>query len=124
MAQSLSSEKLSLEEELEQLGVPPGSYEVEPLSMVRRAVAKRLTEAARDVPHYSLTAHIPMGALAEVRAALNEKLAADGVKASINDLIIKAAALALIDTPEANASFMSRGIIRHKKPDVSFAVAI
>lgn len=113
----------SLEEELEAHGLVAGSYEIQPLDTVRRTVAKRLTAAARDVPTFPLTAHVDMEPLLAARSRYNDGLAAPA-RASINDLVIKAAGLALAEVPEANASFTSRAIIRHKAPDISMAVAI
>ncbi len=109
---------------LEQLGIPPGSYDLKPLDGMRKTVARRLTESFRDVPHFPLNVDIELDALLEARIAVNAMLAAEGVKVSVNDLIIKAAAVALRRVPEANASFTPEGIAYHHHADVAVAVAI
>lgn len=113
----------SFEERLEQMGLPVGSYVMRPVDGVRKVVAKRLTDAARDIPHFSLTRSICMDRLLEARAALNAH-SADGAKISINDLLVKAAAIALIDVEEVNASFFPDGLVYHKGADIAIAVAI
>ena len=109
----------TIEEKLEMMGIPRGSYDVKPLSRVQKFIAQRLTEASRDVPSFPLETEIELGALLAARAAYN----AEGtVKVSVNDLIIKAAGLSLIAVPEVNASFTADGIIQHRSADVAVAV--
>lgn len=111
----------ALAAELELLGIARGTYSVRPLDGLRRLVARRMTEAARDIPHFSLNATIEVDALLAFRKRVN---AGQEVRASVNDLIIKAAALALMRCPGVNVSFTASGIVEHQNADVAFAVAM
>lgn len=92
-------------------------------SMMRKAIARRLTESKQQVPHFYLSADVAMDRLMDLRAQLNE--AADGAfKLSINDFIIKAVAKALVDVPAANASWTETDTLVHKHAHISVAVAI
>jgi pyruvate dehydrogenase E2 component (dihydrolipoamide acetyltransferase) len=106
---------------LEQMGIAPGSYELIPLDNIRKVSARRLTEAFRDIPHFPLTIDLEIDRLLEARKRLN---AAQAVKISVNDIIMKAAAMALLKVPEANASFTPEGIAMHRHADIAMAVAI
>jgi pyruvate dehydrogenase E2 component (dihydrolipoamide acetyltransferase) len=101
-----------------------GSFELVPLDGMRRTIAKRLSESFRDVPHFPLNVDIEIDKLLDVRKQLNAQAESMGGKISVNDLIIKAVALALKAVPEANASFSDEGILMHKHADVAVAVAI
>ncbi len=92
-------------------------------SNMRKTVARRLTEAKQTVPHFYLTVDCELDALLATRKELNER-APDGVKLSVNDMIIKAVALALRKVPEANASWTDEAILLYSDVDVSVAVAI
>jgi pyruvate dehydrogenase E2 component (dihydrolipoamide acetyltransferase) len=109
---------------LEQQGIPPGSYDLVPLDGVRKVVARRLTDSFRDVPHFPLNIDLEIDRLLDARVRINEALKAEGVKVSVNDLVIKAAAAALMKVPQANASFTPQGIALHHHADISMAVAI
>lgn len=109
---------------LEELGIPAGSYDLIPLDGMRRTVARRLTEAARDIPTFPLIVDLDIDALLNARKAINALLEKDGVKVSVNDMVIKAAAMALKHYPDANASYSPEGIARHHHADISLAVAI
>ena len=109
---------------LAQLGYPDDSYTLVPLDGMRRTVARRLTESARDIPHFPLTIDVEIDALLAARARINGLLEPRGIKVSVNDLVIKAAALALKQVPEANASFTPEGIALHRHADISMAVAV
>ena len=109
---------------LAQLGYPEGSYTLVPLDGMRRTVARRLTESARDIPHFPLTVDVEIDALLAARSRINSLLEPRGIKVSVNDLVIKAAALALKQVPEANASFTPEGIALHRHADISMAVAV
>jgi pyruvate dehydrogenase E2 component (dihydrolipoamide acetyltransferase) len=102
---------------------PPDSYELVPLDNVRRVTARRLTQSFMQVPHFPLTIDLEIDHLLAARKAINATVAEDA-KISVNDMLIKAAALALIAQPDANASFTDKGIARHKAAHVSMAVAI
>ena len=102
-------------------GMP--EFELLPLSGMRKVIARRLVESKQTVPHFYLTIDCAVDEMMKVRAALNER-APEGVKISVNDLIIKALALALRKVPDANASWAEDGIRRWKSVDISVAVAI
>jgi len=97
---------------------------VERVSQMRKTIARRLTESKRDVPHYYLTIDVDVEPLLDARRGINAELEADGEKVSINDLLIKACAVALRREPGVNASFRGDTILRHKNVDISVAVAI
>jgi pyruvate dehydrogenase E2 component (dihydrolipoamide acetyltransferase) len=109
---------------LEQMGIPAGSYELIPLDGMRKTIARRLTESFRDVPHFPLTIDIELDSLLAARSKINSLLEGQGVKVSVNDIVIKAAAVALKRVPEANASYTPEGIAMHKHADIAVAVAI
>ncbi|MBU4038855.1 MAG: pyruvate dehydrogenase complex dihydrolipoamide acetyltransferase [Alphaproteobacteria bacterium] len=109
---------------LAQMGIPDGSYDLVPLDGMRKAIARRLTDSFRDVPHFPLTIDCRIDGLLAARAKVNALLEKDGGKVSVNDLIIKASAMALKAVPEANASYSPEGIAMHHHADVAMAVAI
>ncbi len=109
---------------LEQMGIKPGSYDLVPLDGIRKVIARRLTESARDIPHFPLTMDLEIDRLLDARAKINALLEKDGVKVSVNDIVIKASAVALKRVPDANASFTPEGIALHHHADVAMAVAI
>jgi len=109
---------------LEQMGIPAGSYDLVPLDGMRKTIARRLTESFRDVPHFPLTIDLEIDALLAARGKINSLLEGQGVKVSVNDIIIKAVAVALKRVPEANASYTPEGIALHKHADIAVAVAI
>jgi pyruvate dehydrogenase E2 component (dihydrolipoamide acetyltransferase) len=109
---------------LEQMGIAPGSYDLVPLDGMKRTVARRMTESFRDVPHFPLTIDLEIDALLAARAKINAMLEKEGVKVSVNDMVIKAAAIALKRQPDANASYTPEGIAHHHHADIAVAVAI
>jgi pyruvate dehydrogenase E2 component (dihydrolipoamide acetyltransferase) len=109
---------------LEQQGIPAGSYDLVPLDGMRKTIARRLTDSFRDVPHFPLTIDLEIDALLAARAKINHLLEGQGVKVSVNDIIIKAVAVALKRVPEANASYTPEGIAMHHHADIAVAVAI
>jgi len=109
---------------LEQLGIPAGSYDLVPLNNMRKVIARRLTESFRDIPHFPLTVDIELDNLLAARTKINTALESQGIKVSVNDIVIKAVALALKQVPEANASFTPEGIALHHNADIAMAVAI
>jgi len=116
--------EISQDDPLARFGISAGRYEIEKADNVTKISAKRLTDSFRDVPHFPLTVDCELDALLTFRKQVNEK-APDGVKISVNDIMIKASGLALKRVPEANASWIGDGrIARHKHADVSVAVAI
>ncbi|MHC3127789.1 branched-chain alpha-keto acid dehydrogenase subunit E2 [Brevundimonas sp. GN22] len=109
---------------LAQLGIPDGTYDLVPLDGMRKAIARRLVDSVNNVPHFPLFIDVELDALMEARAQLNKMLEPRGIKVSVNDFVIKAAAMALKAVPEANASYTPEGIAMHHNADVSMAVAI
>lgn len=91
-----------------------------PHSGMRRAIARRLTESKQQVPHFYLTVDCRMDALLALRAQANQ---GGAVKLSVNDFIVRAAALALREVPEVNASWQDDAIEFHAGADISVAVA-
>ena len=109
---------------LESYGIRPNSYDLVPLDLMRKTIAKRMTASFRDVPHFPLTIDLEIDALLKARGEINKRFADNGVKISVNDMCIKAAALALKLVPEANASYTPDGIAMHHHADIAVAVAI
>ena len=99
-------------------------HEVVKLSNMRKTIARRLTESKQQVPHIYLTVDIQLDALLKLRAELNDSLAERGVKLSVNDLLIKALAAALIEVPSCNVQFAGDNLIKFSRADVSVAVSI
>jgi pyruvate dehydrogenase E2 component (dihydrolipoamide acetyltransferase) len=106
--------------QLERWGVRRGRYVLEPMGRVQRVIASRMTEAVRDIPTFPLTIDILIDRLLALRAEFNEAQAA---RISLNDLMIRAAALALNEVPGVNSSYTPFGLIRHQHADVAVAVA-
>jgi pyruvate dehydrogenase E2 component (dihydrolipoamide acetyltransferase) len=98
------------------------AYRDEPASEIRKTIARRLVTSLGPVPHFFLTTEIEMDRAAEMRRGINA-LDPD-LKISINDVIIKVAAAALIQHPEVNASFQEKFVRYYERADVGVAVAI
>jgi len=101
-------------------GIP---YEAEKLNNVRKTIARRLTEAKQTIPHIYLTVDVRLDALLKLRGELNKALEPDGIKLSVNDLLIKALARALIRVPKCNVSFAGDELRKYSRADISVAVA-
>lgn len=97
-------------------------YIEQPISSMRRIIARRLTEAKREQPHFYLTIDCEIDRLLEMRKELNAK--SDRYKLSVNDFVIRAAALALKQVPAANASWTESAVRLYQSADISVAVAI
>lgn len=99
---------------------------VEKASQMRKAIARRLTESKQTVPHFYLTIDVDAAPMMEARKQMNATLKAQGLeeKVSFNDIVIKAAAVALRNVPECNASWMDGEIHYHQVVDISVAVAV
>ncbi len=91
---------------------------------MKKTIARRMTASFRDVPHFPLTIEVEIDALLGARGRINALLEKDGIKVSVNDMVIKAAATALVRVPDANASYTPDGIARHHDADIAVAVAI
>jgi pyruvate dehydrogenase E2 component (dihydrolipoamide acetyltransferase) len=109
--------------------------DIRPLSMMRKTIARRLTESKQNVPHFYLTIDVDAAPISRLREQINEDLAASAprggnaeaaspMKVSVNDLLIKACAIALARVPECNASFTPEALIIHRRVDISVAVAV
>ncbi|MEO8876744.1 MAG: dihydrolipoamide acetyltransferase family protein [Polyangiaceae bacterium] len=122
---------------------PPGTPttalalpESRPLSMMRKTIAKRLVESKREIPHFYLSIDVDADNLTKLRETVNHELetatppnhgdepAGKPLKISVNDLLIKAVAVALTRVPECNAQFTPEAILIHKRVDISVAVAV
>ena len=98
-----------------------------PHSTMRRVIARRLAESKRDAPHFYLTVDCHIDALLATRKELNQRSPAEGAEAyriSVNDFVIRAAALALRKVPAANAAWTDDAIRLYQAADISVAVAI
>ncbi|WP_028748137.1 pyruvate dehydrogenase complex dihydrolipoamide acetyltransferase [Rhizobium mesoamericanum] len=106
----------------------PGSYDLVPHDGMRKVIAKRLVESKQTVPHFYVTVDCELDALLSLRAQLNDaaprKDGAPAYKLSVNDMVIKAMALALRDVPDANVSWTETNMVKHKHADVGVAVSI
>jgi pyruvate dehydrogenase E2 component (dihydrolipoamide acetyltransferase) len=101
---------------------PAGDFEEIPLTSMRKTIAKRLVEAKQTIPHFYLTIECELDALLGMRKELNSR--SDDYKISVNDFIIRAAALSLRHVPMANAIWGGDKILRSRTVDISVAVAI
>ncbi len=117
---------------VQQLALQAEQPEVRPLSQMRKAIARRLTESKQTVPHFYLSIDVDAAGLVKLREQINQELAEGSgtngesppTKISFNDLLIKACAVALTRVPECNASFSPEALIFHKRVDISVAVAV
>jgi pyruvate dehydrogenase E2 component (dihydrolipoamide acetyltransferase) len=111
---------LSKERVVALAGNPP--YSERPLNAMRRVIARRLTESKQTVPHFYLTIDCEIDALLKVRAELNAK--SEAYRISVNDFVIRAAALGLRQVPAANASWSDDAILLWDTVDIAVAVAL
>ncbi|WP_333701345.1 pyruvate dehydrogenase complex dihydrolipoamide acetyltransferase [Sphingobium yanoikuyae] len=102
-------------------GIP---HEVIKLNGMRKTIARRLTESKQQVPHIYLTVDIQLDKLLKLRGELNAGLSGRGVKLSVNDLLIKALGVALMQVPECNVQFAGDQMLQFKRADISVAVSI
>jgi pyruvate dehydrogenase E2 component (dihydrolipoamide acetyltransferase) len=98
--------------------------EVVALSQMQKTVARRLTESKQTVPHFYVSTEIDMTDALAMRQTLNAALSEDGIKISVNDLVVRAVALALEKFPEVNSSFKDNQFIHHKHINIGIAVDI
>ena len=101
-------------------GIP---FEAVKLNNIRKTIARRLTEAKQTIPHIYLTLDVRLDALLKLRGELNVALEPQGIKLSVNDLLIKGLAKALIQVPSCNVSFAGDELRKYSRADISVAVA-
>jgi pyruvate dehydrogenase E2 component (dihydrolipoamide acetyltransferase) len=106
-----------------------GSYDLVPHDGMRKTIAKRLTESKQTIPHFYVSVDCELDALLALRSQLNGAASTDkegkpAYKLSVNDMTIKALALALRDVPDANVSWTDDNMVKHKHADVGVAVSI
>ncbi|MGN6596769.1 pyruvate dehydrogenase complex dihydrolipoamide acetyltransferase [Sphingopyxis terrae] len=99
-------------------------HSAEKLSNMRKTIARRLTQSKQEVPHIYLTVDVQLDKLLKLRGELNAALEPQGVKLSVNDLLIKALAKALIQVPKCNVSFAGDQLISYERADISVAVSV
>ena len=105
-----------------------GEYDIVPHDNIRKIVARRLLEAKTTIPHFYLTIDTEIDALLALRQQINDAAPktkeGPAFKVSVNDLVIKALAMALMRVPDANVTWTEGGMLRHKRADIGVAVAI
>ena len=109
-----------------------GSYELIPHDNMRKTIARRLVEAKSTIPHFYLTLDCDIDALLKLRGEINaaapvqktDKGDVPAYKISVNDMVIKAMAMALRDVPAANVSWTESAMVKHARVDVGVAVSI
>ncbi|WP_206238683.1 pyruvate dehydrogenase complex dihydrolipoamide acetyltransferase [Novosphingobium terrae] len=106
---------------LPDFGIP---HEDQPLSGMRKTIARRLTESKQQVPHIYLSLDVRLDALLKLRGEVNASLSGRGVKVSVNDILIKALGVALEQVPVCNVAFAGDSIRQYNRADVSVAVSI
>ena len=107
-----------------QLGDIQTPHQITKLSNMRKTIARRLTEAKQTVPHIYLTVDVRLDALLKLRADLNASLESRGIKLSVNDMLIKALGLALVQVPKCNVSVSGDHLIEYQRADISVAVSV
>ena len=96
-----------------------------PLTNMRKTIARRMVESKTTIPHFTVTVAISMDALMDLRATINEQSAAESeVKLSVNDFLVRATALALVEHPGLNASWSGDAIIQHGSVNIGVAVSL
>ncbi len=98
-------------------------HETVKLSNIRKTIARRLTESKQQVPHIYLTVDIRLDAMLKLRGELNKALEPRGIKLSVNDMLIKALALSLIEVPVCNVSYQGDTLVKFSRADISVAVS-
>jgi pyruvate dehydrogenase E2 component (dihydrolipoamide acetyltransferase) len=108
-------------QQAQDFGIP---HAREKLSSMRKTIARRLTESKQQVPHIYLTVDVRLDALLKLRAELNQALEPQGVKLSVNDLLIKALAKSLLAVPKCNVQFAGDELLTFTRADISVAVSV
>jgi pyruvate dehydrogenase E2 component (dihydrolipoamide acetyltransferase) len=120
IAGTVGAATLMVSAESEQVGA--GDVQI-PTSRLRRAIGRRMVESKSTVPHFYVTSEIDMGPALDLRKEINALLPEDQ-KVTVNDMVVKAAAIALGDFPNLNASFAADSVIQHQQINVGSAVAV
>ncbi|MEW4466967.1 pyruvate dehydrogenase complex dihydrolipoamide acetyltransferase [Parasphingorhabdus sp. JC815] len=115
------SEKAAAKPTTDEFTVP---HKSEKLSGMRKTIARRLTEAKQSIPHYRVSIDVNIDKLLKLRSELNASLEARGIKLSVNDMMIKAQAVALMQAPDSNVSYTDDAMIRYERADIAVAVSI
>jgi len=102
----------------------PPDVEAVPMSRVQALIARRLSESKQTIPHFYVSSEVDMTDLLAMRQTFNASAGEDGVKVSVNDLIVKACALALEKFPEVNSSIQGEQFLRHKQINIGIAVDV
>lgn len=110
----------SAETKIPDYGIP---FEAVKLNNIRKTIARRLTEAKQTIPHIYLTLDVRLDALLKLRGELNAALELQGIKLSVNDLLVKGLAKALLQVPSCNVSFAGDELRKYSRADISVAVA-
>jgi len=105
------------------ISIPPET-EVTPLSRVQLLIARRLTESKQTIPHFYVSSEVDMTDALAMRQTFNANAGEDSVKITVNDLIVKACALALEKFPEVNGSFKDGQLVKYKHINVGIAVDV
>lgn len=100
-----------------------GSYDEVPLDKMRMTIARRLTQSKQEIPHYYISVDCELDALLQARKDLNAQ-DDEGIKLSVNDFVVRAAALALKKVPDVNVSYAGNAVLKHHNADIGIAVAI
>jgi len=112
---------MALTQKLDMAGI---AYDTAPVDRMRHAIARRLTESKSSIPHFYLEVDCLVDRLLEHRQKANSALLQNGQRISVNDMLVRASAQALMAVPQANASWAGDQIIRYKDAHVSVAVSI
>ncbi len=105
------------------VGPPPADEKV-PLTKLRQAIGRRMVEAKQQLPHFYVTHEYDMAPLMAQREQINAMLAESGEKLSVNDFIVKAAALTLREYPNLNATLQGDHVLHHGQANIGVAVAV
>lgn len=105
-----------------QLSTPPPDAELVKLTRVQTLIARRLTESKQTIPHFYVSSEVDMTVALALRQTLNADIGEDGIKITVNDMIVKACAIALEKFPEVNSSLMGDSFVRYKHINVGIAV--
>lgn len=99
-------------------------HSVEKLSGMRKTIARRLAQSKQEAPHIYLSVDVQLDKLLELRSQINATLEKQGVKVSVNDMLVKALGMALVAVPECNVTFAGNELIKYERADISVAVSI